>query len=346
MEEDEPTSSLDQAGTGSSEHSINSRINECSHYGSQDRRTLSEESQQEVYKRPSTPTEASSSSNASLTGLEPSSASAPSSTDSSHTSSLISPVSIKTSPIPATPHQNRLRTGIPTLDREMSSDIEDEEDAQDNESDDGDGWNLVKKPRADLADFNGMRGSTLFSRGVVDRYRFGLIKRNQPNRGDLSTESGSSTPSNPAPSALKANSKTLSSIGSAGSSRRGLDFRVGKFSRRRPLSASEAPSTAQSSPNRPTTFASVSLSPSDSTNPGYSLPSSLGGTPSSLVSCPQTPRSSFASPTKNRVASNNGSSYEDSDSGAISPIKITGGEKFKKFSRSGSGKVMGLFSKN
>ena len=68
----------------------------------------------------------------------------------------------------------RQRSGIPALDRGLPSDLEDEEDS---ESDDE--WDLIEKPRDGRAESNGSRGTTLFARGVVDRYRLGVLKKKE-----------------------------------------------------------------------------------------------------------------------------------------------------------------------
>lgn len=65
------------------------------------------------------------------------------------------------------------RSGVAALDRGLNS-IQDEEYATDHEDDD---WDFIEKPGGE--DINGQRGTSLFARGVVDRYRLAVFTRKQ-----------------------------------------------------------------------------------------------------------------------------------------------------------------------
>ncbi|CAE6367441.1 unnamed protein product [Rhizoctonia solani] len=72
------------------------------------------------------------------------------------------------SAIPRT-KQKREKSGISALDRLLDADTDDDDD-----------WDLVEKPRADEAAFNGRggkSGNNLFARGVVDRYRLTVFRK-------------------------------------------------------------------------------------------------------------------------------------------------------------------------
>ncbi|KAF8684675.1 Agc agc-unique protein kinase [Rhizoctonia solani] len=65
--------------------------------------------------------------------------------------------------------QKREKSGITALDRFLDADTDDDDD-----------WDLVEKPRADEAAFNGRggkSGNNLFARGVVDRYRLTVFRK-------------------------------------------------------------------------------------------------------------------------------------------------------------------------
>jgi serum/glucocorticoid-regulated kinase 2 len=95
----------------------------------------------------------------------------------------------------------REKSGVPALDRDLS-DANDEYDVR-TERDDDDDWDFIE---ADGEDRNGTRGTSLFARGVVDRYRLAVFRKGTtPNRngtgpmGEAARQSaainGSSSPS-------------------------------------------------------------------------------------------------------------------------------------------------------
>src|SRR6266702_777497 len=72
----------------------------------------------------------------------------------------------------------REKSGVPALDRDLS-DANEEEDVR-TERDDDDEWDFIE---ADGEERNGARGTSLFARGVVDRYRLAVFRKGStPNR--------------------------------------------------------------------------------------------------------------------------------------------------------------------
>lgn len=69
------------------------------------------------------------------------------------------------------PRGRREKSGIPALDRDLSD--ADEDGLTEREDDDD--WDFVEAPGVE--DRNGSRGTTLFARGVVDRYRLAVFRK-------------------------------------------------------------------------------------------------------------------------------------------------------------------------
>jgi hypothetical protein len=65
----------------------------------------------------------------------------------------------------------REKSGVPALDRHLDEDAE----ATEKEDDEDDDWDFVEA--ADGEDRNGARGTSLFARGVVDRYRLAVFRK-------------------------------------------------------------------------------------------------------------------------------------------------------------------------
>lgn len=84
------------------------------------------------------------------------------------------PALVEPKPVPAVrkPHGRREKSGIAALDKYMS-DVADEEDAT--ERDEDDDWDFVEAPGVE--DRNGSKGTSLFARGVVDRYRLAVFRK-------------------------------------------------------------------------------------------------------------------------------------------------------------------------
>ncbi|CDZ98492.1 kinase-like protein [Phaffia rhodozyma] len=215
-----------------------------------------------------------------------------------------------------------------------------------------------------LAEKNGTKGSTLLSRGVVDRYRFGLIKRrtseslsrsenvkNFSRDGSDKLKSSrtilrrTNNPEPVTPSYLgtPAPSKDLLSVDSS-SSRRGLSFRTSSFNRQTSSSTNRNLSATTDRPH--SLIISTSSFRSD-----FNRSSSPRGTPFSTSNSsrflPQ--RSTSGLSLKRRVDGRSTvtlSVDENDPFGMASPTRISSGQKIKKYSKAGSEKVKNLFNKN
>ena len=71
------------------------------------------------------------------------------------------------------PYGRREKSGIPALDKYIS-DAGDEDEATERDDEDDD-WDFVEAPG--IEDRNGARGTSLFARGVVDRYRLAVFRK-------------------------------------------------------------------------------------------------------------------------------------------------------------------------
>ena len=174
----------------------------------------------------------------------------------------------------------REKSGVPALDRYLSDAID--EDATEREDEDDD-WDIVEA--ADGEDRNGYKGTSLFARGVVDRYRLAVFRK---------ASTSSRRPAHRTFSGMSKESETTTAVGDSPDSpspsvkqRRGrnpgLNFR--KHHRQFLRAKSPPPNAAGKAPNsnpNPANSANLSaastvssaglLSPSPST--GSSLPMS------------------------------------------------------------------------
>ncbi|KAF9260848.1 hypothetical protein L218DRAFT_871465 [Marasmius fiardii PR-910] len=92
------------------------------------------------------------------------------------------------------------RSGIPALDRELSDGGD--PDITGHDDDDDDDWDFIEVDDDGLEDRNGARGTSLFARGVVDRYRLAVFSRkvSTPQRTVPRSVSGMSKESDITPS--------------------------------------------------------------------------------------------------------------------------------------------------
>ncbi|THH18633.1 hypothetical protein EW146_g2400 [Bondarzewia mesenterica] len=75
--------------------------------------------------------------------------------------------------------RRREKSGIPALDRDLSDAPEEDEAGTEREEDEDD-WDFIE---ADGEDRNGAKGTSLFARGVVDRYKLAVFRKGStPNR--------------------------------------------------------------------------------------------------------------------------------------------------------------------
>ncbi|KAL0951951.1 hypothetical protein HGRIS_008602 [Hohenbuehelia grisea] len=81
-----------------------------------------------------------------------------------------------TRPVPARQHrQRREKSGVPALDRYLSDAIDEDEEATERDDDEDDDWDFIEA--VDGEDRNGTKGTSLFARGVVDRYRLAVFRK-------------------------------------------------------------------------------------------------------------------------------------------------------------------------
>ncbi|GLB43552.1 putative agc agc-unique protein kinase [Lyophyllum shimeji] len=69
----------------------------------------------------------------------------------------------------------REKSGVAALDRYLSDAVDEDTEVTEREEDEDDDWDFVEA--ADGEDRNGAKGTTLFARGVVDRYRLAVFRK-------------------------------------------------------------------------------------------------------------------------------------------------------------------------
>ncbi|KZW00484.1 kinase-like protein [Exidia glandulosa HHB12029] len=223
------------------------------------------------------------------------------------------------------------RSGVTALDRDLGDIDDEDESATEREDDD---WDFIEMPGGE--DYNGQRGTSLFARGVVDRYRLAVFSRK-----------GSPLTSRTVPRSVSGISSADSDVVASDSPTRrgrstGLSLKTKTF-----LRAKSPPSTFSSSTSRSfsntgnsTSVSSIGLlTPSPSVPLGQSLrtkPSSTSVAPSSSsdqsLNGDSTPVIAKSSPSGNR------SEREAVDSSGETPEKPRA-KKLKK----GAEKMFALF---
>ena len=162
----------------------------------------------------------------------------------------------------------REKSGVPALDRFLSDGEDNQETERDEDSDDD--WDLIDA--VDGEDMNGSKGTSLFARGVVDRYRLAVFRKvATPQRnGTKRSVSGMS----------KSSEVTISDVAESPSPERRRGRPALPFKKRprkflRPKSPSKSSSTPKSrnhsnanTLSAASTMSSILLSPS----PGSSVP--------------------------------------------------------------------------
>ncbi|KAF9486596.1 hypothetical protein BDN70DRAFT_23355 [Pholiota conissans] len=99
----------------------------------------------------------------------------------------------------------REKSGVPALDRYLSDAVDEDTEATEAEREEEDDWDFVEA--ADGEDRNGAKGTSLFARGVVDRYRLAVFRKastpnaraGQRSASGMSTVSGTSETDSPSP---------------------------------------------------------------------------------------------------------------------------------------------------
>ncbi|KAI0640225.1 hypothetical protein C8Q77DRAFT_119750 [Trametes polyzona] len=101
---------------------------------------------------------------------------------------------VKTAPKTRAGKQGRNRrekSGIPALDRDIPDAPTEDEGATEREEDEED-WDFVEAGGSLVEERNGARGTTLFARGVVDRYKLAVFRKSTPRRSTPRSFSGMS----------------------------------------------------------------------------------------------------------------------------------------------------------
>ncbi|KAI0042540.1 hypothetical protein FA95DRAFT_559895 [Auriscalpium vulgare] len=164
----------------------------------------------------------------------------------------------------------REKSGVPALDRDLS-DVNDEDVATERDEED-DEWDFIE---ADGEDRNGAKGTSLFARGVVDRYKLSVFRKGStPNRSV---------------SAMSQLSEVAASVGSASPSPAGKDKeRRGRSTglpfRKTPFLRPKSPPSSRSSKSN-TTVKTLTHSTSATLT---------ASTTSSLLPSPQSGRNALA----------------------------------------------------
>jgi hypothetical protein len=247
------------------------------------------------------------------------------------------------------------RSGVPALDRYLSDAIDEDTEMTEAEREEDDDWDFIEA--ADGEDRNGAKGTSLFARGVVDRYRLAVFRKaSTPNsRAGQRSASGMSAAS------------TATEIDSPSpTQRRGrapLTFRKhprqflrpkspppppSSFSKKGPRSVSQSVSAAASNSNSNTLSAA---SAAGLLTPSLSVGSSTFALPHSLKS--KESATSVGAQSHSSDQSGNGQSpvfIEMSDTVRVSPQQQSNGrepkvksKKLKKY-KNNAEKVFSLFS--
>ncbi|KAI0319479.1 hypothetical protein OF83DRAFT_1170172 [Amylostereum chailletii] len=106
-------------------------------------------------------------------------------------------------PVSRKQRNRREKSGVPYLDRDLS-DANEEDEVPTERDDEDDDWDFIE---ADGEDRNGSKGTSLFARGVVDRYKLSVFRKGStPNRSvsgvsQMSESNASVTSNSPSPAA-------------------------------------------------------------------------------------------------------------------------------------------------
>lgn len=190
----------------------------------------------------------------------------------------VTPATEEKPPRPPPKQRNRReKSGIPALDRNLA-DIPDDEGAA-TERDDDEDWDIVETDVNE--ERNGAKGTSLFARGVVDRYRLAVFRKSTPRRSGARNVSGISVDSEVGASEVS-DSPTPSEKQRRG--RTPLTFRrhPKQFLRAKSptstRSAKDTPSTRSKNSKSLSNSASATLSASTTSSAGLLTPSpSIGG---------------------------------------------------------------------
>ncbi|EMD32664.1 hypothetical protein CERSUDRAFT_118690 [Gelatoporia subvermispora B] len=175
-------------------------------------------------------------------------------------------------PVSGRPQRGRReKSGIPALDRDLPDAADEDEPATEREEDDE--WDFVEANVVE--ERNGAKGTSLFARGVVDRYKLAVFRKSTPRRNGGRQFSGMSTESDLAGSEPSASESPTASEKHRRGRTPGLTFR--KHPRQFLRQKTPPPSTRSSAtPKSLTHSASATLSTTSSS--GMLSPSPSGNT--------------------------------------------------------------------
>ncbi|KAI0299851.1 hypothetical protein BC826DRAFT_993729 [Russula brevipes] len=211
---------------------------------------------------------------------------------------------------PSRQRNRREKSGVPALDRDLS-DANDEDDVR-TERDEDDDWDFIEAAGEDR---NGAKGTSLFARGVVDRYRLAVFRK-------VSTPNRNGTAQTGEAAGLSATLNDPSSPSLASKERRGrtgpLHFRTPKTF----LRAKSPPSASTRSPKSPGKLITMSDRSVSATVSTVSSPQSVRTTlgQPSLKSKESTV--SVGSPGSSSGASTNGDPRAASDADVIETVRV------------------------
>ncbi|KAF8910199.1 hypothetical protein CPB84DRAFT_1673057 [Gymnopilus junonius] len=242
----------------------------------------------------------------------------------------------------------REKSGVPALDRYLTDGVDEDTEATEAERDEDDDWDFIEA--ADGEDRNGAKGTSLFARGVVDRYRLAVFRKaSTPSRNGQRSVSGMSNVSD----------ATASETGSPSPTQRrgrtGLKFRKHprQFLRPRSPPPSAYPSSAWSISQSATNSNSNTISAASTTSGGGMLSSSL-----SVGSTFNSPHSLKSKESAMSVGAQSQSSDQSNGMSAVlvdaadairsspqsnGPAPRSKGKKLKKY-KNNAEKVFSLFS--
>ncbi|THH01216.1 hypothetical protein EW026_g1445 [Hermanssonia centrifuga] len=231
----------------------------------------------------------------------------------------------------------REKSGIHAFDRNLG-DVADEEPATErDDEDDDDDWDFVETNVNE--ERNGAKGTSLFARGVVDRYKLSVFRKSTPRRSNGRTVSGLSTESDLLASPEQSNSPTPDKFRRGRNP--GLTFRRNPKEFLRPKSPSR---TTSSKSLTHSTSATLSTSSAGRLTSSPSLSSTLPVTPS-LKS--KESAVSVGSPSESSDQSINGDQRPPASNMARATSVVSSEEKQKskglKKYKEGAEKVLSIF---
>ena len=284
-------------------------------------------------------------------------AAAPAPSSSTETSGRTTPPSSKMSTLVASrlsanarsARPRKERSGVPALDRYLSDAVDEDTELTEAEQGEDDDWDFIEA--ADGEDRNGAKGTSLFARGVVDRYRLAVFRKSStPNaRAGQRSASGTSTATemeSPSPTQRRGRAPGLTFRKHPRQFLRPKSPPPSSFSAKSARSVSQSASASNSNSNTMSGASTAAL-----LTPSLSVGSSTFALPHSLKS--KESATSVGAQSHSSGQSGNGQSavfVEMADTLRTSPPQVNGREpkppkskKLKKY-KNNAEKVFSLFS--